>query len=150
MERDEIAYMPELERDELALIYEAKGMPPDAAHALATEALKDPERMLQEKVQAELGISADPPSPLREGWITGSATAIGALLPVFPFFILEGRGAIVLAFVVAMAAHFLVGAARSVFTGRGLIRSGFDMFVVGLGVAVVGYVAGDWIAKVLA
>jgi VIT1/CCC1 family predicted Fe2+/Mn2+ transporter len=103
--------------------------------------------MLQEKVQAELGISADPPSPLREGWITGSATAIGALLPVFPFFILEGRGAIVLAFVVAMAAHFLVGAARSVFTGRGLIRSGFDMFVVGLGVAVVGWPepgAGAW------
>jgi VIT1/CCC1 family predicted Fe2+/Mn2+ transporter len=149
MERDEIAYMPELERDELALIYEAKGMPADAARALATEALKDPERMLQEKVQAELGISADPPSPLREGWITGSATAIGALLPVFPFFVLEGRGAIILSFVVAMSAHFLVGAARSVFTGRGLIRSGFDMFVVGLGVAVVGYIAGDWIAKVL-
>jgi VIT1/CCC1 family predicted Fe2+/Mn2+ transporter len=150
MERDEIAYMPELERDELALIYEAKGMPAEAAHALATEALKDPERMLQEKVQAELGISAEVVSPLREGWITGTATAIGALLPVFPFFILEGRGAIILAFVVAMAAHFLVGAARSVFTGRGLIRSGFDMFVVGLGVAVVGYIAGDWIAKVLA
>jgi VIT1/CCC1 family predicted Fe2+/Mn2+ transporter len=46
MERDEIAYMPELERDELALIYEAKGMPPEAARALATDALKDPERMM--------------------------------------------------------------------------------------------------------
>lgn len=150
MERDEIAYMPELERDELALIYEAKGMPADAARALAAEALKDPERMLQEKVQAELGIGAGGVSPMREGWITGSATAIGALLPVFPFFLWEGMPAIATAFVVAMAAHFLVGAARSVFTGRGLLRSGFDMFVVGLGVAVVGYFAGDWISRFFA
>ena len=146
MERDEIAYMPELERDELALIYETKGMEPKAALALANEALKDPERMLQEKVQAELGIGEPNASPLREGWITGTATAVGALLPVFPFFILRGTPAIVMAFAVAMAAHFLVGAARSVFTGRGLVRSGIDMFVVGLGVAVVGYFAGNWVA----
>ncbi len=98
MERDEIAYMPELERDELALIYEAKGMDPGAAHRLADEALKDPERMLQEKVQSELGLGAAGASPLREGWITGTATAIGALLPVFPFFMLRGLPAIVTAF----------------------------------------------------
>src|SRR5688572_9520836 len=116
MERDEIACMRELARDELALIYVTKGMDPSSARALADEALKDPERMLQEKVQSELGIGAPGASPLREGWITGSATAVGALLPVFPFFFWRGTPAIVTAFVVAMAAHFLVGAARSVFT----------------------------------
>jgi vacuolar iron transporter family protein len=149
MERDEIAYMPELERDELALIYETKGMAPAAARALADEAMKDPERMLQEKVVAELGIGTPTSSPMREAWITGIATAVGALLPVFPFFVMRGMPAIITSFVVAMAMHFLVGAARSVFTGRGLIRSGFDMFVVGLGVAVVGYFAGDWVAGML-
>ena len=46
-----------------------------------------------------------------------------------------------------MLSHFGVGAARSVFTGRGVFRSGFDMFVVGLGVAAVGYVAGGWISR---
>jgi VIT1/CCC1 family predicted Fe2+/Mn2+ transporter len=147
MERDEIAYMPELERDELALIYETKGMDPESARALADETMKDPERMLQEKVQSELGIGTPTSSPMREAWITGIATAVGALLPVFPFFILRGTTAIVASFVVAMAMHFLVGAARSVFTGRGIVRSGFDMFVVGLGVAVIGYLAGDWVAK---
>jgi VIT1/CCC1 family predicted Fe2+/Mn2+ transporter len=45
-----------------------------------------------------------------------------------------------------MGAHFIVGAARSVFTGRGILRSGFDMFVVGLGVAMAGYLAGNWIS----
>jgi VIT1/CCC1 family predicted Fe2+/Mn2+ transporter len=146
MERDEIALMPELERDELALVYEAKGMPREEAHALATRALEDPERMLQEKVQVELGIGAHVTSPLREGWITGLATAFGALIPVFPFFLFTGAAAIATSFVVSMAAHFLVGAARSVFTGRGMFRSGLDMFVVGLGVAIVGYFAGEWIS----
>jgi VIT1/CCC1 family predicted Fe2+/Mn2+ transporter len=149
MERDEISLMPELERDELALIYEAKGMPQDAAHALATDALRDPERMLEEKVQSELGIGAHRGSPLREGWVTGVATALGALIPVFPFFLLSGFTAILVAFGGAMLAHFVVGAARSVFTGRGLVRSGMDMFLVGMGVAVVGYFAGEWISALL-
>ena len=56
MEKDEIALMPEVERDELALIYEAKGMHRDAAHALATEVMADPARMLKEQVQEELKI----------------------------------------------------------------------------------------------
>ena len=52
-------------------------------------------------------------------------------------------------FVLAMASHFLVGAARSVFTGRGVFRSGLDMFIVGLGVAVIGYYVGSWVAHLL-
>lgn len=150
MERDEVALMPEIERDELALIYEAKGMAGEAAYALATEVMADPERMLQEQVQGELGISDPHMSPLREAWITGLATAIGALIPVFPFFLWNGETAIIVAFVIAMASHWIVGAARSVFTGRSVFRSGLDMFVVGLGVAVVGFFVGDWIARVLA
>lgn len=149
MERTEIELMPEVERDELALIYEAKGMEREAAHRLATEVMADPERMLAEQVQEELKIGEMNTSPLREGWITGLATAIGALIPVFPFLILRGMPAIVLSFVLSMLSHFLVGAARSVFTGRGVFRSGFDMFVVGLGVAVVGYYVGEWVAAVL-
>ena len=147
MERDEIALMPELERDELALIYESKGMDREPAMELATQVMADPHRMLQEQVQEELGISDPHMSPLREGWVTGLATAFGAVIPVFPFFFLTGLPAIALAFVLSMASHFLVGAARSVFTGRGLFRSGLDMFVVGLGVAVVGYYVGGWIGK---
>lgn len=149
MERDEIALMPELEQEELALLYEAKGMSPDGAQALARDAMRDPERMLKEKVQLELGISGEATNPWREAWITGLATAIGALIPVFPFFVTSGRPAIVASFVLAMAAHFLVGAARSLFTGRGVMRSGIDMFVVGLGVAIAGYYAGEWISGYL-
>jgi VIT1/CCC1 family predicted Fe2+/Mn2+ transporter len=149
MERQEIELMPEVERDELALIYETKGMDADAAHALATEVMADPRRMLDEKVQEELRIGEQGASPLREGWVTGLATAVGALIPVFPFFVLGGFSAMAVSFTAAMLSHFLVGAARSIFTGRGIVRSGLDMFVVGLGVAVVGYYVGEWMAKLL-
>jgi VIT1/CCC1 family predicted Fe2+/Mn2+ transporter len=150
MERDEIALMPEVERDELALIYEAKGMNAESAHALATEVMADPKRMLDEQVQEELGIGEPHMSPLREAWVTGIATAIGAFIPVFPFLIWSGMTAVVVSFVVAMASHWIVGAARSVFTGRSVFRSGLDMFVIGLGVALTGYFVGEWVARLIA
>ena len=58
--------------------------------------------------------------------------------------------AIVYSFLLSMLSHFLVGAGRSVFTGRGVIRSGIDMFLVGLGVAVIGYAFGDMFVRLLA
>jgi len=147
MEKDEVELMPEVERDELALIYEAKGMSREAAHDLATQVMGDPALMLKEQVQEELKIGEMNMSPFREGWITGLATAFGAAIPVFPFLVWQGTTAIVVSFVVSMLSHFLVGAMRSVFTGRSVFRSGLDMFVVGVGVAVVGYYVGGWIGR---
>jgi VIT1/CCC1 family predicted Fe2+/Mn2+ transporter len=147
MERDEIALMPEVERDELALLYEAKGIDPQHAAALGQQIMADPRRMLEEHVREELKIGEPDMSPFRQGWITGLATGIGAVIPVVPFFFVGSAAAVWLSLTVAMLAHFLVGAARAVFTGRGVFRSGLDMFVVGLGVAVVGYFVGEWIGR---
>ena len=147
MEKAEVELMPEIERDELAIIYEAKGMDRNSAHAIATRIMGDPQLMLKEQVQEELKIGEFTMSPLREGWITGLATAFGAVIPVFPFLVWHGSTAVVISFAVSMLSHFLVGAARSVFTGRGVFRSGFDMFVVGVGVALVGYFVGGWVGR---
>lgn len=147
MEKEEILLMPELETEELALIYESKGMSREDASNLATEVMKDPAQALEEKVRIELGIGEANMSPFREGWITGLATAVGALIPVFPFFFFSGPVAMWTAFTIAMLAHFGVGAARSFFTGRGIFRSGFDMFVVGFGIAAIGYFIGEFISK---
>ncbi len=149
MEADEIKHMPELETEELALIYEAKGIRKEEAQQLAKKIMKDPELALEEKVREELGITERSLSPFKEAWITGSATAIGAIIPVLPFFFLQGASAIWTAFAIAMIAHFAVGAARSFFTGRSIFRSGFDMFVVGMGIAVAGYFIGELITRFL-
>jgi VIT1/CCC1 family predicted Fe2+/Mn2+ transporter len=149
MEKEEIRLMPELEREELNLLYQAKGIPAAQAQVLATQVMRDPERALEEKVREELKIGEATSTPLREGWITGVATAFGAFIPVAPFLVDTGRGAIWTAFALAMISHFAVGAARSFFTGRGVFRSGLDMFLVGLGVAAVGYFVGEQIVKLL-
>ncbi|MBE7560296.1 VIT1/CCC1 transporter family protein [bacterium] len=143
LEREEIRMMPEAEEDELALIYEAKGIDPVKAREMARVVMSDPETALAEKVREELDITAAHSTPIREAWVTGVATLVGAAIPVAPFLVLEGAWAIWTSFTIAMLSHFAVGAARSIFTGRGVLRSGIDMFLVGLGVAIVGYFVGD-------
>jgi VIT1/CCC1 family predicted Fe2+/Mn2+ transporter len=147
MERDEIAMMPDVEREELALLYEAKGITREQAERMARDVMADPAKALDEKVREELKIGEAHTTPLKEGWITGSATAVGAVIPVAPFFLLDGPTAVWTSFAVSMLSHFAVGAARSFFTGRSIFKSGLDMFLVGLGVAVVGYFVGDVAAK---
>ena len=149
MERDEIRMMPDIEAEEMALLYEAKGLAPEEAKRRADALMADPERALAESVKEELGIGEQRSTPMQEGLVTGTATAVGALIPVAPFLFASGTTAMVLSFAVSMLSHFAVGAARSVFTGRGVIRSGMDMLIVGLGVATVGYFVGDLVAKML-
>ena len=149
LEQEEIKLMPEVETEELALLYEAKGMPPEAARQAAQQVMADPKIALQEKAREELGIAGEFVSPLREGLLTGVATAFGALIPVLPFFFGSNPITIWTSFAISMASHFAVGAARSLFTGRGAFRSGLDMFLVGLGVAIVGYLVGDLLMRFL-
>jgi VIT1/CCC1 family predicted Fe2+/Mn2+ transporter len=146
VEKEELRVMPDLEEAELVLLYQTRGMHPDAARRAARQVMENPDQALQEQTQLELGIAAASMSPLREGWITGVATAVGAFIPVFPFLVLRGPSATWVAFSISMASHFGVGAARSIFTARGVFRSGLDMFVVGLGIAVLGYLVGNWIS----
>lgn len=145
LEQEEIRLMPKLETEELALIYEAKGIPPELARQIAEQIMANPAVALPEKVRAELGIGLEYASPLQQGLLTGLATACGALIPLVPFLLLPGEGATGVSFGISMLSHFLVGAARSLFTGRSVIRSGLDMFLVGLGVAIVGYILGSLI-----
>lgn len=147
MEAQEIELMPDLETQELALIYQSKGMSQEQAEELAQQVMSDPKLALQEKEREELGISESATSPMKEAWITGVATAIGAFIPILPFFILEHQAALWTSFIISMLAHFIVGAARSFFTGAKLFKSGLDMFLVGFGVAAVGYLIGELITR---
>jgi len=147
MEREEIRLMPDLEEHELALIYEAKGLSPARARETARTLMRDPERALNTKVQEELRIQEPAVTPLADGIVTGTATALGACIPLLPFLVLSDQAAIWASLSVSMLAHFGVGAARSVFTGRGIWASGRDMFLVGFGVAGVGYIIGDLLVR---
>ena len=147
MERHEMRLMPELEEEELALIYEAKGLPADRARETASAMMQDPVRALDAMVREELNIHPAELAPLKDGVITGAATAVGAFIPIIPFVVMDHGPAIWVSLTVSMLAHFAIGAARSLFTGRGVWASGRDMFIVGFGVAAVGYAIGEMITR---
>ena len=143
MERHEMRLMPDLEEDELAVIYEAKGLTPERARETAKAMMKNPAQALDAMVREELNIHPAELAPLKDGVVTGAATAVGAFIPIAPFFVLEFWSAVWTSLAISMLAHFGIGAARSLFTGRGVWASGRDMFIVGFGVAAVGYVIGE-------
>jgi VIT1/CCC1 family predicted Fe2+/Mn2+ transporter len=149
MERQEMHLMPDLEEEELALIYEAKGLPAERARETARAMMQDPAQALDAMVREELNIQPAELAPLKDGVITGSATAVGAFIPIVPFLVLEHGLAVWISLAVSMLAHFAIGAARSLFTGRGIWASGRDMFIVGFGVAAAGYVIGELITRLL-
>jgi len=142
IQRAELVLFPQREKDYLVDLYEDKGLTADEARSAAGRVMADPEVALRELSREKLKISEEADPPLVEGATTGLATVFGALVPIVPFFFGGGAVAAWSAFALAMAMHFVVGAARSVFTGRPWLRSGFDMFVVGLGVAAFGYLLG--------
>ena len=142
MERRELELMPEIEEEELTLIYEAKGLPRDRARDTVRAMMQDPASALDVKKREELNLKTAELAPALEGWVTGTATAIGALIPILPFLLMSAGAAMWMSLTVSMLAHFGVGAARAFFTGRGIWVSGRDMFVVGFGVAAVCYLIG--------
>jgi VIT1/CCC1 family predicted Fe2+/Mn2+ transporter len=147
MERNEMRLMPDLEEEELALIYEAKGLPADRARETARAMMQDPAQALNAMVREELNIQPAELAPLKDGVVTGSATAVGAFIPIVPFLVMEHGPAVWVSLAISMLAHFAIGAARSLFTGRGIWASGRDMFIVGFGVAAIGYVIGELITR---
>lgn len=142
-ERAELEEDPEEEIEEMALFYQLQGFDADQSWQMARKLAEDPEQMLRTMAQSELGLSDERlPNP----WISAASatvsTAIGAFIPVVPFFFLNGNAAIITAAVVSILAHFLVGAAKSLITVRSWWSSGLEMTMVGILAGVVTYILG--------
>ncbi|MDD5369252.1 MAG: VIT1/CCC1 transporter family protein [Anaerolineaceae bacterium] len=143
LEKAELELMPQEEREELVGFFTSKGLTRQEAATVADRLMQKPDVALTQLAREELGIDPEAiANPLMEGVRTGLATALGAVIPIIPFLFLSGPVAIWTGIGVAMLAHFAVGASRAIFTGRPAIRSGFEMFVVGMGVALATYLLG--------
>ena len=143
-EREELRLDPEAERDELALIYQAKGLPQAEAEALANVLLKDPQHALATLAREELGIV---PEELGSPWSAATASfilfAIGAIIPVTPFFFGEGGPYVAASAIASGVGLFALGAGITLLTGRSLWRSGLRQVVLGLAAAALTYVVGS-------
>jgi vacuolar iron transporter family protein len=105
--------------------------------------MEKPEVALTQLAREELSIDLDAPvNTLAEGLRTGIATGLGAVIPILPFQFLSGAAAVWGGILTSMLIHFLAGASRAMFTVYPARRSGFEMFAVGMGVALATYLLG--------
>jgi VIT1/CCC1 family predicted Fe2+/Mn2+ transporter/rubrerythrin len=119
-------------RELLSLYYQVKGLPEEDAQNMVNHIASDPDQLLRALASERLGTSEEALSnPLVSASSGALSTAVGAAIPVLPFFFLHGVEAVVAAAVISLAAHFAVGAAKSLITVRSWWSSGLEMTVVG-------------------
>jgi VIT1/CCC1 family predicted Fe2+/Mn2+ transporter len=152
VERLEIATMPELETEELALIYRAKGVPDAEARAMAERIMSDEDTALDAMAREELGID---PDELGGSAIVAAVASfvpftLGAAVPVLPFAVLSGTEATVASIVASACGLFVLGSAITLLTHRGVVRSGGRQLVIGLGAAALTFAIGRLVGVQLA
>lgn len=142
-EQREIQEDPEEEKEELALFYQLKGLTEEESRMMAERIATRPEQFLNALVHEELGLNEEGfPNPAVSAISASISTAIGAFIPVIPFFFLSGAAAILWAAGISLAAHFAVGAAKTIITGRSWLSSGTEMTLVGAAEAAITYALG--------
>jgi VIT1/CCC1 family predicted Fe2+/Mn2+ transporter len=146
IEREEMRVMPDVEQEELAQIYRAKGLPQADAERIAAHLMANPAQALDTKVREELGLD---PDELGSSWGASLwsfvAFSVGAALPLMPFLLATGELAFVGALVVSFVSLFAVGAAVSIVTGRSMLYSGVRQVLIGAAAAAVTYGVGSLI-----
>ncbi len=152
VEMEELEANPEGEMKELALIYMAKGVPEDHAHQMAKEIISDPVRAHEVLVKEELGIN---PEELKGSAVEAAVYsfilfAIGAVIPVIPFFFISGTTAIIISVAASAVGLFLIGAAITLFTGKNVWFSGFRQVAFGLAAAAITFGIGKLIGVSIA
>jgi VIT1/CCC1 family predicted Fe2+/Mn2+ transporter len=141
VEADELQRIPEEEKEEMFLIYQAKGLDEAAARALADRLMANKDIALDTLVREELGI--DPDELGGSAWTAAGASfglfALGAIFPVAPFFFLDGSAVLLVSLAASGLALLLIGAGTSLFTGRSVVFSGARQLLIGLAAAGVTY-----------
>jgi VIT1/CCC1 family predicted Fe2+/Mn2+ transporter len=145
VEADELKRMPEEEKEELALIYQAKGLDEAQARALADRLMSQKETALDTLVREELGI--DPQELGGSAWTAAGTSfalfAAGAIFPVLPYFWLSGYAALATSVALSGLALVATGAITSLFTGRSVALSAGRQLLLGFGAAAITYGVGS-------
>ena len=135
-------------RELLSLYFQVKGLPEEDALHMVNHIAEDPDQLLRALASERLGSSEEAlANPVVSALSGALSTAVGAMIPVIPFFFMQGTPAIIVAAVVSLAAHFAVGAAKSLITVRSWWSSGLEMTIVGALEGAVTYGIGILLGK---
>jgi len=142
-EREAITYNGSEARELLSLFFQLKGLPPLDADHVVEHVAKDQEQFVRTLAAERLNLNEE---ALRKPWVSAftgaSSTALGAFIPVIPFFWMSGFPAVIAAAVISLIAHFGVGAAKALVTVRPWWSSGLEMTAVGAIEGVITYAVG--------
>jgi VIT1/CCC1 family predicted Fe2+/Mn2+ transporter len=140
-ERRELARNPEVEMDELAHLWMARGLPSDLAHEVARVVHANPEEALRLHAREELGIDpAEQPNPWTAAISSFVCFAAGALVPLLPYLI--GFRELWPALVAGAIGLFVTGALVARFTHRRWWISGARQLLLGAAAAGITYLIG--------
>lgn len=147
IEAEEIATSPEEEQEELALIYQSKGLPEDRAKELASHMMADKDSILDTLAREELGIDPEElgGSAYEAAFTSFFLFAFGALFPMFSYFFWSGTPAIIMSLVISAVGLFIIGAAITLMTGKSVWFSGTRQVLVGIAAAALTFGIGKLI-----
>ena len=152
IEEAELTSAPEEEAEELALIYEARGLPRDEAERMARHIISDPASALETLAREELNV--DPSELGGSAWEAALTSfflfSIGAIMPVLPYIFLNGITAVAVSMLLSGVGLFVIGAGITLFTGRSVLYSGFRQVLFGILAAGVTFGIGRLIGVNLA
>lgn len=147
LEMEELECNPEGEKKELVLIYISKGIDEDKAHAMAEEIMMDRAQAHSILIKEELGINQDEiqGSPWEAAIASFILFAIGAIIPVLPFFFIGGLYGILISTLLSALGLFAIGGVITLFTNKSVWSSGLRQVVFGLAAATITYLIGSLI-----
>ncbi|MDP4190749.1 MAG: VIT1/CCC1 transporter family protein [Bacteroidota bacterium] len=149
VEQSELENNPAEEMEELALIYQSKGIPEKQAREIASQLISNSSTALDTLSREELGI--DPEELGGSAWEAAGMSfilfSIGAIIPVIPFILFRGYSAVIFSLVFSALGLFGIGSAITIMTGRSVIYSGSRQLILGLLSSAVTFAIG-WLMGV--
>ena len=143
-EARELEEHPGEELAELVVLYQREGMSFKEAQGVAEHIATDKDLWLRTLVEKELGISPEITSnPIKDGVTMGAAFSVGALLPIFPYFVSDGRAAITASIAATLAGLFALGVGKGRMVNKSPLLQGLQVLLIGAASAAVGFALGQ-------
>ena len=148
-EKWEMEHLPEVETEEIRLIYMRKGFRGKELENLVKSVTHNKDLWLSVMMSEELGLPpVEKQNPVRAAWIVGFSAIVGSVIPLVPFLFMSVAEAIPASLVISTVVLFAVGAYKAKITIGSWLRSGIEMAVIGMLAAIVGWLVGSWLGGV--
>ncbi len=142
-EEYELDHFPDVEREEIRLIYLKKGFRGKELAKIVKTICSNRKRWLDTMMTEELGLSESKDiDPIREAIVVGLSSTVGSFIPLAPFFFLAPQFGIIPAIVITTVALFIAGAYKGKTTLGTWWKSGIEMAIIGIAAALIGYAIG--------